>query len=87
MDSNVKKIIFSIRLQQQRIKLSSILELIRETAIIEGSSPIEIAALTLQLLANEVYNRKITKVAKDIVSSGGFSVLSLNYVPVDKALF
>ena len=75
MDSNVKKNLFSIRLQQQRIRLSSILEIIRGTAIIEGSSPIEIAALTLQLLANEVDNHKIAKVTKGIVSSGGFSGL------------
>ena len=86
-DSNVRKNLFSILLQQQRIRLSSILELIRETAIIECPSPIEIAALALQLLANEVDNRNIAKVAKEIISSGGFSGQSLNYVPVDKASF
>ena len=85
--SNVKKNLFSLRLPQQRIRLSSILELIRETAAIEDSTPFEIAALALQLLANEVDNRKTAKVAKGIVSSGGFSGISLNYVPVDKALF
>ena len=78
--------LFSIRLQQ-RVRLSSILELIRENAIIEGSSTIESASLALQLLANEVDNRKVAKVAKEISSSGGFSGLSLNYVPVEKALF
>ena len=83
----VRKNPFSIRLQQQRIRLSSILELIRETAIIECSSPIEIAALALQLLANEVDNRNVAKVTKEIISSGGFSGQSLYYVPVDKALF
>ena len=87
MDSNVRKNLFSIRLQQQRVRFSSTLELIRETAIIEGSSPMEIAVLALQLLANEVYNRKVAKVAKEIISSGGFSGLSLNYVPVEKVLF
>ena len=86
-NSNVRKNLFSIRLQQQRIRLSSILELIRETVIIECSSPIEIAAPVLQLLANEVDNRNIAKVAKEIISSSGFSGQSLNYVPVDKALF
>ena len=84
---NVKKNLFSLRLPQQRIRLSSILEQIRETATIEGSTPIEIAALILQFLANEVDNRKTAKVAKGIVSSGGLSGINLNYVPVDKALF
>ena len=86
-ESNVKKKnLFSLRLPQ-RIRLSSILEQIKETATIEGSTPIEIAALALQLLANEVNNLKTAKVAKGIVSSGGFSGINLNYVPVDKALF
>ena len=84
--SNVWKNLFSIRLQQQHIRLSFILELIRETTIIECSSPIEIAALALLLLAKEVDNRNIAKVAKEIISSGGFSGQILNYVPVDKAL-
>ena len=87
LDSSVRKNLFSIRLQQQRVRLSSILEMIGETAINEDSSPIEIAALALQHLANEVDNRKVAKVAKEIISSSGFSGLSLNYVPVEKALF
>ena len=73
MDSKVKKNLFSLQLQQQRIRLSSILEQIRETAIMEGSTPVEIAALVLQLLANECDNRKIAKLAKEVISSGGFS--------------
>ena len=87
MDSKVKKNLFSLQLQPQRIRLSSILEQIRETAIMEGSTPVEIAALVLQLLANECDNRKIAKLAKEVISSGGFSGISLSYVPVDKALF
>ena len=87
MDSKVKKNLFSLQLQQQRIRLSSILEQIRETAIMEGSTPVEIAALVLQLLANECDNRKIAKLAKEVISSGGFSGIYLSYVPVDKALF
>ena len=39
----------------------------------EGSTPLEIAALVLQLLANECDNRKISKLAKEVISSGGFS--------------
>ena len=60
---------------------------IRETATIEGSTPVDIDALAFQVLANEVDNRKTAEVAKGIVSRGGFSGINLNYVPVDKALF
>ena len=87
IDSKVKKNLFSLQLQQQRIRLSSILEQIRETAIMEGSTPLEIAALVLQLLANECNKRKIAKLAKEVISSGGFSGISLSNVTVDKALF
>ena len=59
----------------------------RETSIIEGSTPVEIAALVLQLFANESDNRKTAKIAKEIISSGGFSGINLSFVPVDKALF
>ena len=59
----------------------------RETPTIEGSTPVEIAALVLQLLANESDNRKTAKIAKEIISRGGFSGINLSYVPVDKALF
>ena len=40
--SNVKKNLFSLRLPQQRIRLSSILEQRRQTATIEDSTPVEI---------------------------------------------
>ena len=43
--------------------LSSILEQMRATATLEGSTPIEIAALSLPPLANEVDYRKTAKVA------------------------
>ena len=58
-------------------------------SIIEGYTPVEIAALVLQPLANESDNRKTAKirVTKEIISSGGFSGIDLSYVPVDKALF
>ena len=80
-ESNVNKNLFYLRLPQQRIRLYSILEQIRETATIEGSTPVEIATLALQLLANEVDNRKV------IVSSGGFIGINLNYVPMDMASY
>ena len=50
----------------------------RETVTIEGSTPVEIAALALQLWASEDDNRKIAKVAKEIISSGGFSAVVPN---------
>ena len=41
----------------------------------------------MQLLADESDNRKTAKIAKEIISRGGFSGINLSYVPVDKALF
>ena len=76
---NAKKNLVSLRLAQQRIRLSSLLEQMRETATIEGYTPVEIAALALQLWASEDDNRKIAKVSKEIISSGGFSGINLNY--------
>ena len=72
--SNAKKNLFSLRLAQPCIRLSSLLEQMREMALIEGSTPVEIAALALQLLANEDDNRIIAKVATEIISSGGLVV-------------
>ena len=62
MHSNARKNLFSLRLAQQRVRLSSLLKQMRETATIEGSTPVEIAALPLQLLANDD-NSKIAIVA------------------------
>ena len=87
VNSKVTKNLFSLQLQQQRLRLSFLLEQVRETSTIEGSTPVEIAALVLQLLANESDNRKTAKIAKEIISRGGFSGINLSYVPVDKALF
>ena len=86
MDLSVRKNLFSVRLQQ-RIRLSSILEQIREIAGFEGSTSVEIAVLVSQLLANDEDNRKIAKVAKDIIKGGGFTGRYTNYVSVDKVLF
>ena len=41
----------------------------------------------MQLLANEEDNRQVSKFAKEIVVSGGFSNINERLVPVDKALF
>ena len=64
-ESNVRKPLFKLSLQQQRSRLSSIFIQLREVATLEDSTPTAIAALVLQLLANE----EDSKVAKEIVSS------------------
>ena len=78
-------------LQQQRFRISSVLESIRSVAVIENTSEIKIAALALQLLCNEADNREVAKVSKSIVHdkfSGQFGHTSKNKeLDVDKALF
>ena len=54
---NARMPLLKLSLQQQRTRLSSILEQLREVASVEDSIPIVIAALALQLLANEEDNR------------------------------
>ena len=85
--SQTRKSLFSVSLQQQRTRLSFILEQLKEVAAIENSCPVVIAALSLQLLANEEDNRQVALVAKQIVANGGFSNLNDKVVPLDKALF
>ena len=58
-----------------------------EIASVEDSTPFVIAALALQLMANEEDNRQVSKVAKEIVFSGGFSNINKRLFPVEKALF
>ena len=60
---------------------------LKEVDAIENSSPVVIAALSLQLLANEEDNLQVAKAAKEIVDNGGFSNLNDKVVPIDKALF
>ena len=85
--SQTRKSLFSVSLQQQRTRLSFILEQLKEVAAIENSSPVVIAALSLQLLGNEEDKHQVAKVAKEIVANGGFSNLNDKVVPLDKALF
>ncbi|KAI6661849.1 hypothetical protein LOD99_9801 [Oopsacas minuta] len=77
----------SLSLQQQRTRLSSLLECIKPLSVIENTTEICIVALSLQLLANEENNRQVATAPKDIIVSGGFGNLSDKHVPVDKALF
>ena len=63
------------------------MEHFKKVAPIEISSTFVIAALSLQLLANEEDNRQVANVAKEIVANGGFSNINDKIVPLDKALF
>ena len=53
-------------MQQQRSRLSSVLESIKSLSIIENTSEVKIAALALQLLFNQTDNRAVAKVSKSI---------------------
>ena len=54
-------------MQQQRSRLSSVLESIKSLSIIENTSEVKIAALALQLLFHQTDNRAVAKVSKSIV--------------------
>ena len=86
-----KKDLKDLSLQQQRTRISCVLESIRSLSVIENTSEIKIAALALQLLCNEGDNREVAKVSKSIVHdrfSGQFGYASKNKeLEVDKALF
>ena len=51
-------------MQQQRSRLSSVLESIKSRSLIENTSEIKTAELALQLLSNLSENREIAKVSK-----------------------
>ena len=65
MHTNVKKNLFSLRLAQQLIRLSSLITDERN-GYNKGSTLVEIASLAMQIVANEDDNREIAKVAKEI---------------------
>ena len=79
--SQTRKSLLSVSLQQQRSRLSFILEKLREVAVIENASPMVIAALSLQVLANEEDNCQVANVAKEIVANGGFSNQKIKLFP------
>ena len=62
-----RKSINNISMEQQRSRLSSILESINSLSIIENTSEVKIAALALQLLSNQTDNREVARVSKSIV--------------------
>ena len=62
-----RKSLDNLSMQQQRSRLSSVLESIKSLSLIENTSEVKIAALALQLLSNLTGNRGIAKVSKSIV--------------------
>ncbi|KAI6647703.1 hypothetical protein LOD99_8544 [Oopsacas minuta] len=82
-----RKHLNDLSLQQQRTRLSNLLEFIKSLSVIEKTTEISIAALSLQLLTNEENNRQVATVVKEIIVSGGFCNLSNKHFPLDKALF
>ena len=80
-----------LSMQQQRSRLSSVLESIKSLSLmIENTSEIKIAALALQLLSNLTENSGIAKVSKSIVYDkfpGQFGNILKKELDVSKALF
>ena len=85
-----RKSLDNLSMQQQRSRISSVLESIKSLAIIENTSEVKIAALALQLFSNLTENRGIAKVSKLIVYDkfpGQFGITSKKELDVSKALF
>ena len=85
-----RKILTDLSMQQQRHRLSIVLESIKELSITENTSEITIAALALQLLSNQTANRDIAKLCKSIVHDhypGKFGNILKKELDVDKAVF
>ena len=85
-----RKSLDHLSMQQQRSRLSSVLESIKSLSLIENTSEIKIAALALQLLSNLTENRGIAKVSKSIVYDkfpGQFGNILKKELDVSKALF
>ena len=53
----------------------------------EETSPLTIASLAMQLLANEIDNRETSSLAKSMIYDGNFGKDVAKVVPVDKSLF
>ena len=85
-----RKILTDLSMQQQRHRLSIVLESIKELSITENTSEITIAALALQLLSNQTANQDIAKLCKSIVHDhypGKFDNILKKELDVDKAVF
>ena len=85
-----RKSINNLSMQQQRSRLSSVLESIKSLSIIENTSEVKIAALALQLLSNQTDNRAVARVSKSIVYDrfpGQFGKILKQNLEVNKAVF
>ena len=82
-----RKSLESLSYKQQRALLSDLLEHIRASADAEYTSPTSIAAIALQLLSNEVDNRKEANVAKKIAYDGDFGNVVKSQISLEKSLF
>ena len=85
-----RKSINTLSMQQQRSRLSSVLESIKSLSIIDNTSEVKIAALALQLLSNQTDNLAVAKVSKSIVYDrfpGQFGEILKQNLEVNKAVF
>ncbi|KAI6659039.1 hypothetical protein LOD99_14715 [Oopsacas minuta] len=90
LSANHRKSIDNLTMQQQRSRLSNVLESIKALSIVENTSEIKIAALALQLLSNQTKQREIAKVSKSVVYdkfSGQFGKLLKKELDVTKTVF
>ena len=82
-----RKSLTTISLKQQRVRLSKVLECIKEIAEVEDVSEISIAALALQLISNQKDNRQVVRISKTIAYEGDFGDAIKKRVSIDKSLF
>ena len=85
-----RKSLENLSMQQQRSRLSSVLESIKSPSLIENTSEVKIAAFASQLLSNLSENRGIAKVYKAIMYdkfAGQFGNILKKELDVSKALF
>ncbi|KAI6652951.1 hypothetical protein LOD99_4028 [Oopsacas minuta] len=90
LSANHRKSIDNLTMQQQSLRLSNVLEPINALSIVENTSEIKIAALTLQLLSNQTKQREIAKVSKSVVYdkfSNQFGKMLKEELDVNKAVF
>ena len=76
--------------QQQRARISSVLESSKSLSTIEDTSEIQIAALALQLISNQVDNRSVAQISKSVVHNefpGKFGETLRKELNLNKALF
>ena len=88
--SHHRKNLIDLTLQQQRVRISSVLESIKLLSTIEDTSEIQIAALALQLLSNQADNRGVAQISKSVVHDefpGKFGKTLRKELDLNKALF